>query len=118
MSSTLYGRHWGCWGYSYIRWSYVCSRTFCLVHRNTFTTTYSSYLREWTRLYCPTRNRPWHFDWGLQWTRHSSLPHGEIMIDENKFWELIRQWEFDTKYLSSSTQILGHPSMTTIIQMG
>lgn len=40
------------------------------------------------------------------------------MIDENKFWELIRQWEFDTKYLSSSTQILGHPSMTTIIQMG
>ncbi len=40
------------------------------------------------------------------------------MIDENKFWDLIRQWEFDTKYSSSATQILGHPSVTAIIQMG
>lgn len=40
------------------------------------------------------------------------------MIDENKFWDLTRQWEFDTKYQSSSSQILSHPSVTSIIQMG
>lgn len=40
------------------------------------------------------------------------------MIDENKFWELMRQWEFDTRLDSSSTKILSHPSVTAIIQMG
>jgi hypothetical protein len=40
------------------------------------------------------------------------------MIDENKFWELVRQWEYDTKYSSSAAQTLSHPSVTAIIQMG
>jgi hypothetical protein len=40
------------------------------------------------------------------------------MIDENKFWELVRQWEYETKYFSSPTQTLSHPSVTAIIQMG
>jgi hypothetical protein len=40
------------------------------------------------------------------------------MIDENKFWDLIRQWEYDTRYVSSASQILGHSSVTAIIQMG
>lgn len=40
------------------------------------------------------------------------------MIDENKFWELVRQWEFDTRLQSSSAQILSHPSVAAITQMG
>jgi hypothetical protein len=40
------------------------------------------------------------------------------MIDEDKFWQLVRQWEFDTKFQSSSSQILSHPSVAAIIQMG
>ncbi len=40
------------------------------------------------------------------------------MIDEDKFWELVRQWEYDTKYSSSPAQTLSHPSVTAIIQMG
>ncbi len=40
------------------------------------------------------------------------------MIDENKFWDLIRKWEFDTKYASSATQVLGHTSVAALIQMG
>lgn len=40
------------------------------------------------------------------------------MIDEDKFWQLVRQWEFDTRLQSSSAQILGHPSVAALIQMG
>lgn len=40
------------------------------------------------------------------------------MIDEDKFWELVRRWEFDTKFQSSSAQILSHPSVASLIQMG
>lgn len=40
------------------------------------------------------------------------------MIDENKFWDLIRQWEYDSKYKSSTSQILSHPSVASVIQMG
>lgn len=40
------------------------------------------------------------------------------MIDENKFWDLIRQWEFDTRNSSSASQILSHPSVAGLIQMG
>lgn len=40
------------------------------------------------------------------------------MIDENKFWDLVRQWEYDMKYKSSATQILSHPSVAGVIQMG
>lgn len=40
------------------------------------------------------------------------------MIDENKFWELMRRWEFDTRLQSSSAQTLSHPSVAAIIQMG
>ena len=40
------------------------------------------------------------------------------MIDENMFWGLIDVWEMDTKFYSSSTDILSHPSVTTLIRMG
>ena len=40
------------------------------------------------------------------------------MIDENKFWDLVRQWEYDTKYTSSASQILSHSSVAAMIQMG
>ncbi len=40
------------------------------------------------------------------------------MIDENKFWDLVRQWEYDTKYLSSADRILNHASVVALIQMG
>jgi len=40
------------------------------------------------------------------------------MIDENKYWDLVRQWEFDTRNTSSAAQILGHPSVAGLIQMG
>ena len=40
------------------------------------------------------------------------------MIDENKFWDLVRQWEYDTRNISSANQILGHSSVGQIIQMG
>ncbi len=40
------------------------------------------------------------------------------MIDENKFWDLVRQWEYDTKYASSATQVLSHSSVAALIQMG
>lgn len=40
------------------------------------------------------------------------------MVDENKFWDLIRQWEFDTRNNSSATSSLGHPAVSSIIQMG
>ena len=40
------------------------------------------------------------------------------MIDEEKFWQLVRQWEFDIRHQSSAAQILGHPSVAPIIQMG
>lgn len=40
------------------------------------------------------------------------------MIEENKFWDLIRQWEYDTRHSSSATQILSHPSVHSIIRMG
>lgn len=40
------------------------------------------------------------------------------MIDENKFWDLLNRWEYDTRYASSATQILGHSSVVAIIQMG
>jgi hypothetical protein len=40
------------------------------------------------------------------------------MIDEKQFWEHVRKWENDSKYAPSTTQILSHPSVTTIIQMG
>lgn len=40
------------------------------------------------------------------------------MIDENKFWELIRVWEYQTKYEKKASVILSHPSMYEIIQMG
>jgi predicted GTPase len=40
------------------------------------------------------------------------------MIDENKFWDLIRQWEYDTRHNSSAAQKFGHPSINAVIQMG
>ena len=40
------------------------------------------------------------------------------MIDENKFWELINKWEFDTRFMSSSRDILSHSSLNEIILMG
>jgi hypothetical protein len=40
------------------------------------------------------------------------------MIDENKFWDLVRQWEYDTKYISSADRILSHSSVAALIQMG
>jgi hypothetical protein len=40
------------------------------------------------------------------------------MIDENKFWELINKWEFDTRHSSEARDILGHPSVSEVIQMG
>lgn len=40
------------------------------------------------------------------------------MIDENKFWDLIRQWEYDTRNTSSANQIFGHTSVASIIRMG
>jgi hypothetical protein len=40
------------------------------------------------------------------------------MIDENMFWGLIDVWEMDTKFCSSSTKILSHPSVTALIGMG
>lgn len=40
------------------------------------------------------------------------------MIDENKFWDLVRQWEYDTRYAPSAAQILGHASVAAMIQMG
>jgi len=40
------------------------------------------------------------------------------MIDENRFWELIRNWEYQTRFQSSSTVILTHPSLNEIILMG
>jgi hypothetical protein len=43
---------------------------------------------------------------------------GEMMIDENKFWELIRIWEYQNAGVSSSTVILSHPALSEIITMG
>ncbi len=40
------------------------------------------------------------------------------MIDENKFWELVRNWEYQTRFQSSATAILSHPALSEIIQMG
>ena len=40
------------------------------------------------------------------------------MIDENKFWDLVRRWEYDTKYNSSAAKSLSHTSVASIIQMG
>lgn len=40
------------------------------------------------------------------------------MVDEKKFWELLNRWEYDTKYVSSASQILNHSSVLAIIQMG
>lgn len=39
------------------------------------------------------------------------------MIDEKQFWELVKQWEYETTYATTS-QTLSHPSVTAIIQMG
>lgn len=43
---------------------------------------------------------------------------GEIMIDENKFWELVNKWEFDTRFNSTVRDSLAHPAITEIILMG
>lgn len=40
------------------------------------------------------------------------------MINEEKFWQLMRQWEFDAKYQSSPAQVFRHPSVAALIQMG
>lgn len=40
------------------------------------------------------------------------------MVDENKFWDLVRKWEYDTRNISSASQILGHPSVAGLVQMG
>lgn len=40
------------------------------------------------------------------------------MIDENRFWELVRNWEYQTKFYSDSSRILSHPSLNEIILMG
>lgn len=40
------------------------------------------------------------------------------MIDENMFWGLVDVWEMDTKFYSSATDILSHPSVTALIGMG
>ena len=40
------------------------------------------------------------------------------MFDENKFWELLNMWKYQTALLSSSTKILSHPSVAEIIAMG
>lgn len=40
------------------------------------------------------------------------------MIDENKFWELIRSWEYQTLHESSATRILCNASLNEVIQMG
>ena len=38
----------------------------------------------------------------------SNLILGEEMFDENKFWELLNMWKYQTALLSSSTKILSH----------
>jgi hypothetical protein len=40
------------------------------------------------------------------------------MIDENKFWELVAVWHMETRFLSSATNILTHPAINSMIQMG
>jgi hypothetical protein len=40
------------------------------------------------------------------------------MIDENKFWELVTVWQMDTRYMSSASDMLSHPSVNAMIQMG
>jgi hypothetical protein len=40
------------------------------------------------------------------------------MIDENKFWDLVHKWEFETRFQSSTTSILTHPLLNEVIQMG
>ena len=40
------------------------------------------------------------------------------MIDENRFWDLINKWEFDTRFSSMAREILSHPALSDIIQMG
>ena len=40
------------------------------------------------------------------------------MIDENKFWQLIDTWKRDIRYTSSATEILTHPAVNTLINMG
>lgn len=40
------------------------------------------------------------------------------MIDENKFWELIRSWEYQTYNQKSAITKLAHPLLNEIILMG
>jgi hypothetical protein len=51
--------------------------------------------------------------------RTIAMPNPEVdILDQTRFAELIRSWSDDTEYLSSTSQIAGHPACHEIIAMG